>query len=189
MRQNRKAAVLVGLAALALPATAAAGPVHQYTLKHPKREHCRVHYTRRVEKAKHRTVCLYTPPKAAAPSVVQTFTIITKGGTASYPTIQGRVGRVGAPDLIGVPITYTLENVSTRQPLGTFPGVSDPTEPCALRYTIEGTTQTFVGEASFGVPACGLAAVSLPTGQIPAVVASFAGSPGFGPSVSEPAVL
>lgn len=63
---------LLALLALALPGGASA---QQYVLKHPRHEHCRVHYVRRVETVKHRreTFCVHVAPKpesAPAPAPV-----------------------------------------------------------------------------------------------------------------------
>jgi len=69
----RRLALTALLAALAFATTASA---KQYILKHPKHEHCRAHYVRKVEKVKRRerghtvkvreTVCVYVAPKAPA---------------------------------------------------------------------------------------------------------------------------
>src|SRR5580704_13093559 len=52
--------------ALALPAAAGAGPVKEYgPLKHPRREHCRLHYWKRTKafRGHKRVFCVYVPPK------------------------------------------------------------------------------------------------------------------------------
>jgi hypothetical protein len=60
------------LAALAFPALAEG---KSYVLHHPKHEHCRVHYWKRVEHVKvhghrvKRTLCVYIAPKAKAPAI------------------------------------------------------------------------------------------------------------------------
>lgn len=69
------ASVLAVLVTLLTPAVAQA-TTKQYVLKHPKHEHCRAHYTRKVERVKKRehgrtvkvrqTVCVYAAPKKAA---------------------------------------------------------------------------------------------------------------------------
>jgi hypothetical protein len=66
--QAKLAAALAILVALASPATATA---NQYMLKHPRREHCRAHYVKRVEKVKvhgrkvTETACVYHAPQQA----------------------------------------------------------------------------------------------------------------------------
>ncbi|HWX75048.1 MAG TPA: hypothetical protein VNZ05_07070 [Solirubrobacteraceae bacterium] len=59
-------------------AGAAAKPAAQYVLKHPKREHCKVHYVKRVKTVRvtthghvrkiKKTFCVYVPPKSSAPA-------------------------------------------------------------------------------------------------------------------------
>jgi hypothetical protein len=66
------ASVLAVLATLLVPAVAQA-TTKQYVLPHPKREHCRAHYVKKVERVKVRehgrtvkvreTVCVYVAPK------------------------------------------------------------------------------------------------------------------------------
>ncbi len=65
-------AILLGLAA---PACATAAPHHKYPLKHPKAEHCKAHYVKKVEKVEaHRkgkvvrvrkTFCVWVAPQKA----------------------------------------------------------------------------------------------------------------------------
>jgi len=64
---------ILAVGALAFPIAALAGTAKQYVLKHPTREHCKAHYTRKVETVKvrehHKTVkvketfCVYVAPK------------------------------------------------------------------------------------------------------------------------------
>jgi hypothetical protein len=64
------------LATLLVPGVAAAKPVKQYVLRHPKREHCKAHYVKKAETVKkrehdrtvkvHETLCVYVAPKAPA---------------------------------------------------------------------------------------------------------------------------
>jgi hypothetical protein len=68
---KRLCPVVALLAMLALPTTATAS---QYVLKHPKHEHCRARYVKKIEKIKvhgHRvakTVCVYHAPQQSAAS-------------------------------------------------------------------------------------------------------------------------
>jgi hypothetical protein len=77
--------VLAVLATLLVPAVAQA-TTKQYVLPHPKREHCRVHYVKKVERVKrrehHRTVkvretfCIYVAPKPATPPTTPPATVV-----------------------------------------------------------------------------------------------------------------
>lgn len=78
MTSKLASAVAVAVS-LAFAGTAQATPVKQYVLKHPKHEHCRAHYTRKVETVQKRehgrtvkvkeTVCVDVPLKAPAKAV------------------------------------------------------------------------------------------------------------------------
>ncbi len=89
MSKSGPAVLLTIAVALIVPSGAQAAPVKQYVLKHPKHEHCRAHYVRKVEYVKRRehghvvevhghvvkireTVCVYVAPKkaVAAPPTV-----------------------------------------------------------------------------------------------------------------------
>jgi hypothetical protein len=50
----RRALILAVLVSLMAPTGAQAKPAKQYVLKHPKHEHCRANYVRKVEKVKRR---------------------------------------------------------------------------------------------------------------------------------------
>jgi hypothetical protein len=72
---KRSALSFAVLASLLAPTGAQAKPAKQYVLKHPKHEHCNVHYVKKREKVKRRehghtvkvreTVCVYVAPKPA----------------------------------------------------------------------------------------------------------------------------
>jgi hypothetical protein len=68
---RKLAPLTLAVVALALPASAAASHP-RYRLDHPRREHCRAHYVRKVEHVKRHgrkvreTFCVYVPPKAPA---------------------------------------------------------------------------------------------------------------------------
>jgi hypothetical protein len=225
LKMNKLIAALAVLVVLALPATASA----QYLLKHPKHEHCRAHYIKRVEKVRHRreTFCVHVTPKPQipvsepvpapeaappatpaplpasappapepAPSLPATITVISATGLALpgdpyFFSVSGSIKVLGGSDLIGTSITYTLTNESTGQSLASFTEPSDPLQPCAIVYIVEGNTQTLKGEAIAFPPqsACPLATVSLPTGQIAELTGSFAGSSTDASSTSEAKVL
>ena len=83
MNRRTMLSVMLVLAALALSAVASASTVKQYVLKHPRREHCRTHYVKKVELVKKRehgklvkvkeTFCVYraakpTPAPVLAPA-------------------------------------------------------------------------------------------------------------------------
>ena len=71
--------ILLGLAA---PACATAAPHHKYVLKHPKREHCKAHYVKKVKRVKARrkgrvvrvrkTFCVWVAPRKAGTPVQPT---------------------------------------------------------------------------------------------------------------------
>ena len=113
----------VAAVSLAVPAGASA---QQYVLKHPKREHCRVHYVRKVETVKvhgrkvKETVCVYhapaapvtppapapepTSPPASAPALTSTFTLLSApllggyydGQSTGEPSYFAVEGTIGA---------------------------------------------------------------------------------------------
>ena len=202
--------------AMAVPAVAQAAP-KSYLLAHPKREHCRAHYVKKLERVKKRehgkttyvkeTFCVYraptpasTPEEAAAPapatpSKIATVTIGFVANTYGKPgpyhlQVSGVVSAIGGHDLIGEPILYKLENSSTGQVLTTFTEPSNPTFPCAIVPQFEEPTQTFTGEAFGQEPACFAGRFQAPTGQYVRVVASYAGSETYEPSTSsEPPTL
>lgn len=68
---------MLAVGSLAVPALAQAA-TKQYVLPHPKHEHCRAHYVKKVETAKerehgrtvkvHETVCVHVTPKAPSPA-------------------------------------------------------------------------------------------------------------------------
>jgi hypothetical protein len=72
-----KRSLMLAVGSLAVPALAQAA-TKQYVLPHPKHEHCRAHYVKKVETAKerehgrtvkvHETVCVHVTPKAPSPA-------------------------------------------------------------------------------------------------------------------------
>lgn len=82
---KRSALSLAVLASLVAPTGAQAKPAKQYVLKHPKREHCRAHYVRKVEKVKRReqgrtvkvreTFCVSVSPNAPAKTATPSATV------------------------------------------------------------------------------------------------------------------
>lgn len=213
-----RATILV-LAALIFTAAASASAVKRYMLKHPKRDHCRAHYVRKVEKVKKRergktiraeeTFCVYQAPKPTstptpsptpspaptpAPPLTPTITVVIakESGSPEGLNFFSVDASVIANDtnVIGVPITYTLTNESTGQALASFTELT-PIEACAIVYTLEKGQQKFRGEG-VGVPprpACHLGTVNIPEGQTLVLTGSFAGNSTYAPSVSEPQVL
>jgi hypothetical protein len=169
-------AAAVALLALALPAAASA----QYVLKHPKREHCRAHY---VKKVQHReTVCI---------QLIPTFTLVEvspiPGGDGGH-TIFGEVGIVGSNgrDLIGAPIAYAVADQSAGRQLASFTGVSNPIQPCSFMLGIPNEAETtFAGESIAPYSGCPFASVGVPDGQITVLTGSFAGNGTYAPSTGE----
>lgn len=160
---------------------ASAATHKSYPLKHPNREHCKAHYVKKVERVKGRevTVCV-----SVQPTRTPTIIVISTESLGHPGRISGSVKILGGHDLVGVPITYTITNEGTGQPLGSFTEPSDPVQPCRLAISTEGNTQTFTGESTPPEPACPIS-VSLPTGQLAVLSGSFAGDSTYGPSVSE----
>jgi hypothetical protein len=81
----------VAAALTVLPAIASASSVKQYVLDHPKREHCKARYVKKVERVTVHgrkvkdTVCVHVAPKAVMPTAPTT--------TPSAPTFgQGPTG-------------------------------------------------------------------------------------------------
>jgi hypothetical protein len=85
----RRLALTALLAALAFATTASA---KQYILKHPKHEHCRTHYARKVEHIKRHhkrvreVVCTYVAPKPAKVVLPATTTPATIAPTTPAPS-------------------------------------------------------------------------------------------------------
>ena len=83
--------VLLVLLTFAAPTSASTKPAKRYVLKHPKHEHCKAHYVKKIETVKKRehsravklreTVCVYVKPKPAATTPAST-------PTAPAPTVS-----------------------------------------------------------------------------------------------------
>jgi hypothetical protein len=174
---NKLIAALVVLVALAVPAGASA---QQYVLKHPKHEHCRAHYVRKVDRQE--TLCV---------ELIPTFTLVTAErvvGGVGEKLVSGEVGLVSGNGraLVGVPITYAVVDESTGARLASFTAVSNPVHPCTLVLGIPNELETtFAGESVAPYAGCGFAAVSVPTGQLAVLTGSFAGNATYAPSTGE----
>lgn len=187
------AVALLAAAIFAVAASASARTL--YVLKHPKREHCKAHYVKKTRTVKHhrhkvkQTVCQYVaqgitprpgkPPVIAPPSAVRpTVTVLSVSwegfGRPYHVAVEGSVSVFDGAAL-DVPITYTIRNQNTGQPLGSFTKLTDGPQPCAILYKVENNTQTYVGGWVNNIAGCPLAAVSLPTGQVAQLVGSYAG--------------
>ncbi len=117
------AAELAGLftiaVALIVPTGAQAAPVKQYVLKHPKREHCRAHYVKKVERVKKRehgrtvkvreTVCVHVAPKPAAKVVAPAPPVVT---VAPTPAPSPSAPATPTPEPPHIIPTTTTESVS-----------------------------------------------------------------------------
>ncbi len=190
-KRHGMTALTIGLVALVASTAHAAAP-ELYVLKHPKHEHCKTQYlekSRTVKLHGHRvkqTVCVFvppipipTPPGPCTPSPLETNIFLRADahalGDAYRFDVEGTAYVPCGEALIGVPITYTLKNENTGQPLGSFTEPSDPVQPCTIVYRAEAKAQTFTGESVASLPACPLVSVSMPPGQIAELTASFAG--------------
>jgi hypothetical protein len=170
------------LAALALPAVASAS-AKQYVLKHPKREHCKAHYVKKVEHGK--TWCVY---KALTPTSTEVTASIQGGlGQPLYLAVSGTIwpGKYGGgTQLVGLPISYTIKDATTGQTVGTFMGLSNLYATCTVVYTVERGVWTFTGQAVPPYSACAVSTVTMPAADVPAFTGSFAGNSTYAPSVS-----
>jgi hypothetical protein len=193
--------VILTLAALALPAVASASTEKQYILRHPKHEHCKAHYVKKVERVKRKanrktvkvteTVCVYVKPSGPKPAPTLTPTVTTvyafSEDNGFHVYVRGTVS-AGGMGLVGVPITYTIRDFTTGQPAGSFTGPSDTHEACSIVYTTQGVggVQTFTGESLYpDFVGCPLAApISIPPLHLVELIGSFAGRSTYAPSVS-----
>jgi hypothetical protein len=88
---------LVAAAVTALPAVASASYVKQYILDHPKREHCKVRYVKKVERVTVHgrkvkdTVCIHVPPKAVVPTAAPPAPTPGQGPTSAEAVIYGLI--------------------------------------------------------------------------------------------------
>jgi hypothetical protein len=188
----------VAAAALVFPASATA-TAHYF----PKpRQQCRAGYVRRTVKVtqrKHRhTVTVKraecvrtpTPPKPhliPTTSFVDTSSALTTGSTVWF-YLAGSV-YAGGHEVVGLPITYTVTDATTRQTVGTFTGTSNRYALCTIATSVNPADigQSFTGQAVAPYPACSLESISMPAADTPVVTASFAGNSTYGPSTSDSA--
>jgi hypothetical protein len=170
----------VAAAVLAVPAGASA---QQYVLKHPKREHCRAHYVRKVEHGN--TSCTLRAPTTMVVSAESE----TSGGFAGEPLVTYIAVRAAlwsrGTQLVGLPIRYTITDATTGQFVGSFVGLSNAFATCTLvtSFNAQFTVKYFAGEPVVPHSACALAApVSIPAADLPRFAASFAGNSTYAPS-------
>jgi hypothetical protein len=86
--------------------------------------------------------------------------------------------------IFGEPLTFTITNKTSGQPVGSFSMVSNVNSPCFVTSTKASGVETLTGESLGSVPACPLGAVTLPEGQGALIQASFAGNSTYAASVS-----
>lgn len=195
----RKLVVLTGILLASLAGVASASTNKSYVLKHPNREHCKVHYVRTVKRAKvhgkrvQQVWCVYSPPKPTpAPtetSVNASETTVSPGLNPSerhtYFTVSGSI-LAGYTPLVGLPITYTITDATTGQTVGSFTGLSNVYASCTV--VTSGALENlsiFTGEAIAPYSGCALARVSMPAADVPMLTGSFAGNSTYAPSVSK----
>jgi hypothetical protein len=109
--------VAVAAAVLVLPSSALASK--EYVLKHPKREHCRVHYVRKSKTVHrrihghrvkvHETVCVYKPPATPVP-LAALAPATSFGATVTSPERSSQVG--SADRFSDMALLPTVEKVS-----------------------------------------------------------------------------
>jgi hypothetical protein len=184
---NKLIAALVVLVALAVPAGASA---QHYVLRHPKREHCRAHYVKKVETVKHRreTVCVHVAPKPqSAPAPLPAPAPATPPSTV---TPAPSVKRLNAPyatevrdslettpaegDLIWVIVANVF---ALEEPVAGYPATTWLTT-ASLQYRITDTT-TGVVEADPTIPT-GKGCSILLSFESPSVTYSGSGAAGCG---------
>lgn len=177
-------ALILALAALAIPAAASAATGKQYLLPHPKRERCKANYVKKVERGE--TWCVRLTPTTIGVSATSEF---SGGPTGTYVTVSadiwtGTHGHEGK-ELVGLPVRVTITDATTGAFAGSFPGVSNTFAFCTLvtSFNEQLTVKTFTGEAVTPHPACALAApVSMPAADLDRFGVSFAGNSTYAPS-------
>jgi hypothetical protein len=163
--------------AMAMPAASQAA-ANSYVLRHPKHEHCRAHYTRKVKKVRVRQhgkivavaeiVCIYTPPKAPPAPVEQTPAPTPTPTPAPAPT----PAPTPAPAPIPPPIPSPSRAETSTSVFASLLGGVGTGE--RLHYSVWGLV---IGTGSASAPIT-FAMSSLSTGQ---PVASFTGVSGAFP--------
>jgi hypothetical protein len=161
-------AVTVGLfvcvLAVGAPSSWASAP-RRYVLRHPKREHCKAHYVRRVRTVKKRihhhrrkvrqTVCIFAPP--APPSVPSTR-------TTPAPPLPPLPPVPSAPAELKLTATVTTLEV---------PPASE--EACSVKSFVGGNSILCVYSVKLGVSSAEGQALNLP---LPTLTFSNPGEPG-----------
>lgn len=211
---NRRTMLSASLAliALAFPSAASASTVRKYVLKHPKREHCKAHYVKKVERVKVRehgklvkvkeTFCVYQVPKPAptpgpaptpAPMPTTTGLIVTHNVFAfatppNYFTVEAQIvaGPLLTAKLPGEPVAVTITDTRTGQAVGSF-GVISNAPGCAVveTYNQAFTERIYTGEPVGPNPACALPRVGVPAVDLAQITGSYSGRPGYAPSESK----
>lgn len=195
--------ILLALAtAVSFPASALAA-AHYFPKPH---QHCRAHYVRRtlnVREHKHgktvivkRAECVHVAPTTSTPTTpapIPTSTFVNASfATSEYPTpfsyllVTGSILSRNGTQLVGQPITYTITDATTGQPIGSFTGLSNAYASCSVVLTLNSTdtVQTFTGQAVAPYSACGLGSVSMPAADTAVFAGSFAGNSTYSPSAS-----
>jgi hypothetical protein len=196
MRTRALTILAVVLAAAALPAAASAAP-GSYILKHPRREHCKARYIRKVKRAtvhgkKVRQVwCVSARHKLTRAPTLTFLTVLERGGVLAeqppYKTVEAAVDthRSGRGNrLLGIPVTVTFANHATRAILGSFTEASYAA-PCTVVQELAGGQWVLKGQAVANHPGCAIATITAPGPQGISVIGSFAGSARYAPSTSK----
>jgi hypothetical protein len=96
---------------------------------------------------------------------------------------------LGNEKLLFAPVVFTVKDTTSERTLGAFTidaGLSE----CVLVQADEGATVTYMGQAyPHSSPACAVSRTSVPASDRVTVVARFAGSANYAPSVSHEEVL
>jgi hypothetical protein len=132
---KRSALSLAVLVSLMAPTGAQAKPARQYVLKHPKHEHCRANYVRKVENVERRehrrtvkvreTFCVYVTPKLPAKTTTPAPT--TSSPTARLRALDPSFTQSPANPLI---VTYSY-SASAEQEIGGV-ALPDPNLPSGV---------------------------------------------------------
>lgn len=185
-------------------------PKHERCKAHYTRkvEHIKVRKHGKTVKVSE-TVCIYTPPKPApspqepqapqppapsaptAPALITTTTHVasTFGSQIATRNISATIYYFTGSEiheLRGEPVTYTITDRTTEHVVGSFTGTSNGYASCTIGFHWNsGETATiYEGEAGGSHPACNLAPVSVPRGDITTFTGTFAGNTTYAPSVS-----
>jgi hypothetical protein len=191
---KRIVALLTGLGTL-VPAPGASAASRSYLLRHPTHERCKAHYVRSLKAARvhgklvRQVWCVY---KSSLDPTSISVSVGTYGGADTglppFLAISADIWssrHVGSgSELRGLPVLYTVKDMTTNQTIGSFRGLSNMYASCTVVKQLEGPTWIYRGESVGGFPACSVAEIRLPATHVAAVYGSFRGDAASAPSAT-----